>query len=177
MPAAAAAALHGLLDVETALAAADTAAHLRDRLAAGEKISGPAARRALTGAATAPRFDGRLVPTQFARKAATYLAKDGVVLFDNPNALLICVFKHDTALCVPDPDANAPRQYACQPGCGNAIRTDTNAGGLRTKADHRDVQADHSPGPLGTRLRRDAARLRALADAHHATARTAEEFE
>jgi hypothetical protein len=41
---------HGELDVETALAAAQTAARLRDATAAGAKISGPAARRALVGA-------------------------------------------------------------------------------------------------------------------------------
>ncbi|KMS91279.1 hypothetical protein ACZ91_11015 [Streptomyces regensis] len=40
--------IYAILDVETALAAADTAARLRDHAAAGEKISGPAARRALT---------------------------------------------------------------------------------------------------------------------------------
>jgi hypothetical protein len=169
--------LHGVLDVETALAAADTAAHLRDRLAAGEKISGPAARRAVIAAATAPRFAGRIVPAQYAKKAARYLARDGLVLFDNPSALLICVFKGDNALCGPDPDATAPRQFACQPGCGNAIRTDTHARNLRTKADQRDVQADHSPGPLGDRLRRDAARLRALAETHDGNARPAEELE
>ncbi|MFF2745757.1 hypothetical protein ACFVVA_09460 [Kitasatospora sp. NPDC058048] len=33
--------IHTVLDVETALAAPDTAARLRDRLAAGEHISGP----------------------------------------------------------------------------------------------------------------------------------------
>ncbi|MGW5680321.1 integrase, partial [Streptomyces sp. NPDC003860] len=32
--------IHSVLDIETALAAADTAAHLRDRVAAGEKVSG-----------------------------------------------------------------------------------------------------------------------------------------
>jgi len=75
------------------------------------------------------------------------------VLFDNPNSLLIWVFKQNIALCAPDPDA--PRQYACLPGCGNAMRTDTHARELRKAADHRDVQADHSPGPLGARLRLD----------------------
>lgn len=39
--------IHSVLDIETALAASDTAAKLRDQTAAGEKISGPAARRAL----------------------------------------------------------------------------------------------------------------------------------
>jgi integrase len=168
--------MHSILDVETALAAADTAAQLRDRIAAGEKISGPAARRAFTAAATAPRFEGRIIPPHFARKATDYLARDGLVLFNNPDALLICVFKHDNALCEPDPDTNAPRQYACQQGCGNAIRTDTHARLLRERADTIDEQAAHTPGPLGNRLRRNATRLRATADAHDTAARTAEDL-
>ncbi|MEV6781197.1 hypothetical protein [Streptomyces sp. NPDC051098] len=80
--------IHSVLDIETALAAADTAAKLRDRVASGEKISGPAARRALTAAATTPRFEGRLVPKTFAKKAAKFLARDGVVLYDNPDTFL-----------------------------------------------------------------------------------------
>lgn len=76
--------LHGVLDIETALAAADTAARLHDRLAAGEKISGPAARRALTAVSQVPHFEGRIVPRTFAKKAAAYLARDGSILFDNP---------------------------------------------------------------------------------------------
>lgn len=66
--------IHSVLDVETALAAADTAARLQDRLAAGERISGPAARRALTAVAEAPRFTGRLVTKNFTRQATAYLA-------------------------------------------------------------------------------------------------------
>ncbi|MER6126864.1 integrase [Streptomyces sp. NPDC001795] len=69
--------IHSELDVETALAAADTAAHLRDRIAAGERISGPAARRAITATFHAPRFEGRMVPKTFAKKATAYLARDG----------------------------------------------------------------------------------------------------
>ncbi|MFJ8085283.1 hypothetical protein ACIQ6Y_32300 [Streptomyces sp. NPDC096205] len=84
--------IHAVLDVETALAAADTAAQLRDQVAAGERLSGPAACRALTAAVHTPRFEGRIVPRTFARKAAAFLARDGVVLFDNPDAFLICAF-------------------------------------------------------------------------------------
>ncbi|MFD4835805.1 hypothetical protein ACFWPV_39100 [Streptomyces uncialis] len=62
--------IHSVLDVETALAAADTAAKLRDQVAAGEKVSGPAARRALTAAAMSPQYEGRIVPRTFAKKAA-----------------------------------------------------------------------------------------------------------
>ncbi|MER7672291.1 hypothetical protein ABTY61_28055 [Kitasatospora sp. NPDC096128] len=151
--------IHTVLDVETALAAADTAARLRDQLAAGERISGPAAQRALTAAADVPRFEGRIVPRTFAAKARAYLARDGIVLFDNPDALLICAFKRDTALCEPDPGANTPRQYDCRPGCANTVRIDTHA---------------RLPPPVGRRLRTNADRLRAAANTHDSTAQTAE---
>ncbi|MFF4323091.1 integrase [Streptomyces sp. NPDC001568] len=166
--------IHSVLDVETALAAADTAAQLRDRMAAGEKVSGPAARRAITAAATTPRFEGRIVPQTFAKKAAKFLARDGVVLYDNPDAFLICAFKHDNALCEPEPGATAPRQYACQSGCGNTVRTDTHAHRMRERADEIDQLAAAAPEKIAKRLRFNANRLRATADTHDATAQTAE---
>ncbi|MFD3627301.1 integrase [Streptomyces sp. NPDC058698] len=166
--------IHSVLDVETALAAADTAAHLRDRMAAGEKISGPAARRAVTAAATTPRFEGRIVPATFAKKAAKFLARDGIVLYDNPDAFLICAFKHDNALCEPEPGATAPRQYACQQGCGNTVRTDTHARQMREKADEIDLKATVVPEKLAKRMRRNAENLRKAANAHDATAQSAE---
>lgn len=166
--------IHDVLDIETALAAADTAARLRDRTAAGEKLSGPAARRALTAAVHTPRFEGRIVPATFAKKAAKFLARDGMVLFDNPDALLICAFKRDQALCEPSPDTTAPNQYDCRPGCGNAVRTDTHAQLLRERAASLDRKAAHAPDPIAKRLRANADRLRAIADTHDATAQTAE---
>ncbi|MFF3578582.1 integrase [Streptomyces mirabilis] len=168
--------MHSVLDIETALAAADTAAHLRDRLADGEKISGPAARRAITAAATTPRFEGRIIPRTFAKKAAKFLARDGVVLYDNPDAFLICAFKHENALCDPDPDATSPRQYACQTGCGNAVRTDSNARQMRERAHEIDQLAAASPEKIARRLRRNADNLRVAADAHDATAQRAEDL-
>lgn len=163
---------HGELDVETALAAAQTAARLRDAAAAGEKISGPAARRALIGAASIPGFEGALTTP---KAAAKFLARDGLVLFDNPDAFLICAFKRDTALCDPDPGATAPNQFACQLGCGNAVRTDSHARAAREHADRLDAKAALVPQPLGDRFRRTADRFRALADAHKAAAQPAEE--
>ncbi len=147
---------------------------MRDRAAAGEKISGPAARRALTAAAHAPRFEGRYVPRTFAKKASAFLARDGIVLYDNPDAFLICAFKHDNALCEPEPGATAPRQYDCRPGCGNTVRTDTHARLLSERADEIDQLANHAPHPIGQRLRANANRLRATAATHDATAQPAE---
>ncbi|MFU2339673.1 integrase [Streptomyces albidoflavus] len=166
--------LHSVLDVETALAAADTAARFRDRTAAGERISGPAARRAVTAAAQAPRFEGRLVPKTFAKKATAFLARDGVVLYDNPDTFAICAFKHDNALCEPEPGATAPRQYACKTGCGNTVRTDTHALQLRARADEIDYFVNHTLDPIARKMRANAARLREMADAHDATAQSIE---
>ncbi|GGV12182.1 hypothetical protein GCM10010260_58510 [Streptomyces filipinensis] len=133
--------------------------------------SGPAARRALTAAAQAPRFEGRLVPRTFAKKASAFLARDGIVLYDDPDAYLIRAFKHDKALCEPEPGATAPRQYDCRPGCGDTVRTGTPARLLRERADEIDQLADHAPHPIGQRLRANAHRLRATADLHDATAK------
>ncbi|MFB7058035.1 integrase [Streptomyces vinaceus] len=168
--------VHGVLDIETVRAAADTAVSLLGRTAAGEKISGQAARRALTGALKAPRFEGTLTTRQAATKAAMFLARDGIVLFENPDSFLICAFKRDTALCDPEPEATSPNQFACQLGCGNAVRTDAHAHALRDRADYLDRQAAHTPKPVGDRLRSNANRLRGIADAHDATAKTAEEL-
>lgn len=95
------------------------------------------------------------------------------MLYDNPEAFLICAVKNDNALCEPEPGATAPRQYACQPGCGNTVRTDAHARQLRMRAEVIDQLATATPGPLGKRLRLNADKLRATADAHDATAQPA----
>jgi hypothetical protein len=50
--------IHDLIDLETARATADTVMDLHESLANGGGFSGPAARRAIRTAATAPRFAG-----------------------------------------------------------------------------------------------------------------------
>ncbi|MFD0328232.1 hypothetical protein ACFQZC_08425 [Streptacidiphilus monticola] len=140
--------IHSILDVETALAAADTAADLRDRIQAGERISGAAARRALTAITHAARFQGRQVTTNFAKQATHFLARDGIVLHDNPDAYLICAFKRDTALCVRTPDDRVPTLDDCRPGCGNAVRADIHAHRLRERADEIDQLAGQAPRAL-----------------------------
>ncbi|UOB07648.1 hypothetical protein MQE23_00440 [Streptomyces sp. HP-A2021] len=109
------------------------------------------------------------------KAAAKFLARDGLVLFDNPDSFLICAFKRDTALCDPDSGATAPNQFACQLGCGNAVRTDSHAQAAREHADRLDAKAALVPQPLGDRLRLTANRFRGLADAHTVAAHTAPE--
>lgn len=106
--------------------------------------------------------------------AAAWLARDGLVLFDNPDGCLICVFKRDTALCEPGPGATAPNQHDCRPGYGNAVRTDGHARDLCERTSQANQLAAHAPGPIARRLRAAAGRDRATADAHDATAQSAE---
>ncbi|MFJ4184136.1 integrase [Kitasatospora sp. NPDC089509] len=160
--------IHDLLDVETARAVADTAARLHDDLAAGIGISGPAARHAVTTAATVPRFEGTTLTTIAARRL---LALPHATLYDNPHALVLCHYKPAQALCHRDHPGQAPRLDHCRPACANIARTDRHATQLRQRAEALDRQADHVPGPVAERLRANAQRLNAQAD-HHDRTRT-----
>ncbi|KUO20888.1 hypothetical protein AQJ91_13015 [Streptomyces dysideae] len=164
--------IHRIIDIETALAVAETAADLREHFEAGGGLSGPAARRALTQAASTPRFEGREVKADFARK---FLARDGAVLYDNPHALLLCLYKRDRALCAKGEAREAPTLDQCVAGCGNIVRTDHHAAQLREHADILDKKAAHTPQPVGDRLRANATRLRSYADNHDRTRITRQE--
>ncbi|WP_327349873.1 integrase [Streptomyces sp. NBC_01321] len=157
--------IHELLDVETARATIDTVADLHDDLEDGIGISGPAARRAITAAATAAQYEGTVIN---ARQARQILANPQLAVYDNPNTLLMCVYKRDKALChrgIKD----TPSLDRCVTTCGNIARTDQHITKILDRADYLEKQAVHVPGPLGDRLRGNAARLRDLADVHHRT--------
>ncbi|MFC5724163.1 integrase [Streptomyces gamaensis] len=164
--------IHRLIDVETALSVAETAAELRDHFDVGGGVSGPAARHALLRAARTPRFEGREIKANFARK---FLARDGAVLYDNPHALLLCLYKRDRALCANSTLREAPALDRCVPGCGNSVRTDDHAAQLRERADLLDKKAVHTPQPVGDRIRANATRLRSYADEHDRTRITRQE--
>ncbi|WP_079158487.1 hypothetical protein [Streptomyces caniscabiei] len=157
--------IHDLLDVETARATIDSVADLNAALEDGLGISGPAARRAIKAAATAPQYTGTLIT---ARQARQILANPHLAVYDNPHTLLTCVYKREKALCHRGLK-DTPSLDQCVPACANIARTDQHATGLRLRASTLDQQAGHVPGPLGERLRNNAARLRGLADAHHLT--------
>ncbi|MEZ0070632.1 hypothetical protein ABIA32_006685 [Streptacidiphilus sp. MAP12-20] len=170
--------IHQLVDIETGLATADTAADLAERFHDGEGVSGPAARRALLQATTGPLFQGGLVKRDFPVKhelARRHLARDGSVLFDNPHALLLCLYRRDRALCRGDEQLTAPVLDRCVPGCGNIVRTDQQAADLRQRAEHMERKAALLPEPIGERLRTNASRLRTWADDQDRTRATAKE--
>jgi len=90
------------------------------------------------------------------------------------NSYLICAFKRENAGCDPAPGATAPNQPNCQRGCGNIVRTDSHARGLREHAQEVEELAASAPEPVARRMRASAARHRADADAHDATSQFAE---
>jgi hypothetical protein len=163
--------IHQLLDVETALAVADTVANLREDLHTSGGLSGPAARSAINAALTGPRFEGKTVTATTARKL---LANEDTLIFENPQAFLLCRYKRENALCHRDGVKDAPSLDRCDPRCANICRTDTHAADLRERADALHRQAAHAPGPVAERLGARATRLRHLADHHDETRITLE---
>ncbi|MEV5497669.1 hypothetical protein AB0M50_19960 [Nonomuraea fuscirosea] len=163
--------IHELIDIETVRAVADTVAELRDGLHAGEGISGPAARRVIK-AARAPVFSGTSIT---ARQAHRLIANEDVMIYDNPQAFVLCHYKRAQALCHRDSAKDTPSLDHCVSGCGNIVRTDHHATGLRDHADVLDKRAEHAPQPIGDRLRARAGDLRDQADAHDRTRITIQE--
>ena len=164
--------IHDLIDIETVRAVADTTAELRDDLDNGGGVSGPAARDVIKIATRATQFGGTPITAKTARRL---IANQDLIIYDNPQALLLCRYKPDRALCQRDGVADTPKLEACVPGCGNAARTDQHAAQLRARADQLDQQAAHTPQPIGDRLRANAAKLRHYADTHDRTRITTDE--
>ncbi|MFI5966668.1 integrase [Streptomyces asoensis] len=164
--------IHDLLDVETARATIDTVADLQAGLEAGEGLSGPAARRAINAAAQATQFVGTLVT---ARQARNVMSNPDLAVYDNPNALLMCVYKADKALCRREGTKSAPSLDRCVSTCANIARTDHQADQLRQRADELERKARHVPHALAQRFLTSSARLREAADQHHLTRVTLKE--
>lgn len=158
--------IHDLIDVETARAVADTVIGLNDHLGEGGGVSGPAARRAIKAAAKAPRFTGTVITAVTAKRL---IANEDAMIYDNPQAFVLCHYKRAQALCHRDGITDTPTLDRCVPGCGNIIRTDEHAVQLRERADSLDKRAAFTPRPIGDRLRANANKLRDFADTHDRT--------
>jgi integrase len=161
--------IHDLIDVETARAVADTVIDLNDHLENGGGVSGPAARRAIKAAAKASRFAGTVITAATAKRL---IANEDAMIYDNPQAFVLCHYKRAQALCHRDGIRDTPALDRCVPGCGNIIRTDEHAVQLRERAGLLDKRAAFAARPIGDRLRANASRLRDLADTHDRTRST-----
>ncbi|MGW9360960.1 integrase [Streptomyces diastaticus] len=155
--------IHDLLDVETALSVADTFAAINDSMTNGEGVSGPAARRAIYASQHAPEFSGSIVT---ARQARALLQNPSLAVYDNPEAMLMCVYKPDRALCNRVTSRDSPRLDRCVSSCSNIARLDSHAQLMRKEAASLESEAVNVPDPLSHRLRTRAESLRYIADQH-----------
>jgi hypothetical protein len=155
--------VHDLLDIETALAVADTLTSLNEEITNGAGVSGPAARRAINAAQDGAEFVGAIID---ARQARALLENPSLVIYDNPSAMLMCVYKPDRALCNRITNKESPSLDRCVPTCSNIARTDSQARMMRRDAESLERQATNSPGPLALRMRARACRIREEADQH-----------
>jgi hypothetical protein len=147
-----------ILDFEKTLALADSLAEASDRLAAGEKVSGPAANRYI---AAAHEFTARYAGG-FATKGRMKALRNNprLQLFEDPQALLTRNLDPYKALCDPSlassakPSMRTPNWNRCTPACANISRTDTHIDRAREQLARVDADcADpHLPHPLRRRL-------------------------
>lgn len=163
-----------ILDLEQALATADTLTEAAERLGDGEGVSGPAAGRYIAAA--------REFQTAYAggfaskRQYKALLDNPRLQVFDPPQALLTC--NHDPLKALCDPNRGkpghpqrTPSHDRCHSACANISRTDTHIERVQAEVDRIDAEiADDSvPLPIQQRLRQRQATLNEIITRHQAT--------
>ncbi|MFE3186596.1 hypothetical protein ACFXKR_37925 [Streptomyces violascens] len=147
-----------ILEFEKTLALADALAEASDRIAAGEKISGPAADRYR---AAAEEFKTQY-RGGFATKGQMKSLRQNphLQIFEDPEALLTCNLDPYKALCDIElaasgkPSLRTPNWNRCNRACANISRTDTHI--ARARDQIAEIDADREdplvPYPLRRRL-------------------------
>jgi hypothetical protein len=172
---------HSLRDVfpmEEALSAAETMQDAVRRLDTGERVSGPAAARYISGAREFQRtFDG----TYMTLGQMAALRRNPVFrIYDNPERALACVYDQTTALCHPertpgqaDTTARTPDMTRCRDNCPNGARTDSHAAMLWREVEHLREEADSplTPEPIRERLLARIIRCETQLETHERTRR------
>jgi hypothetical protein len=163
-----------VLDQEKGLALAETLTEAGERLAAGERVSGPAADRYR---AAAVKFFDRYAGTYLGRRELRALvANPRLQVHEDPKAFLTCNHDAFTALCNPDRDRardggrSTPDHSRCHPACANISRTDSQISALRTEVARidADTNADLDPYPIAAREQQRKNHLTAIIRRHDA---------
>ena len=157
---------------ETWLLRLEQFAAAEQQLAAGEHVSGPAARTYRDRTRQANRqFAGRVLTSS--RQAADLLANPTLQIY--PAKGMTCVFDPTKAKCRLKPTGTDARRTPdltdCQPGCQNIARTDRDVDQLRSQAvELAELATDPlSPEPRRQRERHELERLRVILDEHDHT--------
>lgn len=166
--------LRGIFTMEQALSLADSLSEAADRLAEGEKVSGPAALRYIEGIESyRERFAGkRLTPRQLNALSRNPRLR----IFDSGLQPVACCYDATKALCHPDNVATtkierSPDLTRCDPRCGNVARTDTHVATLREELAQLMLESESpsTPYPLQERAKQRIASLKLLIDRHDTT--------
>ncbi|MDK9498682.1 hypothetical protein QEZ40_003875 [Streptomyces katrae] len=164
-----------LLDLEQALATAETLAAAAERLAAGEGVSGPAASRYLTAASKfQTTYAGGFLSK---RQHKALVANPHLQVFDHPESFLTCNYDPHTALCNPargKADATSqrtPSHSRCHRACPNISRTDTHTklAAKEIEKINTDISEGLLPQPLRQRLEQRRKALTALIEDHQSS--------
>lgn len=161
-----------VLDQEKGLALAETLTEAGERLAAGEKVSGPAAARYRAAAA---EFTDRYAGTYLGRRELRALgANPRLQVYEDLKAFLTCNHDVFSALCNPDRAGDGgrstPGHSRCRPTCANISRTDSQITALRTEVARIDTDADAELDlyPIAAREQQRKAHLTAIIRRHDA---------
>ena len=129
-------------------------------LANGGHITGAAGARATTIALGMPRF---LTPADERR-----LRRDpSIVIYDNPDAVAICVWDETSALCRKQGRGESravPVLPGCVDICPNLARTEVQLDALEAESDRLRLNASMSPKPIARSLLARAERNREIVD-------------
>ncbi|MGH3180340.1 MAG: hypothetical protein ACRDOE_00295 [Streptosporangiaceae bacterium] len=164
-----------ILDLEQALATADTLTEAAGRLHDGDGVSGPAAARYIA----ATREFQATYTGGFAskRQYKALLDNPRLQVFDHPQALLTCNYDPLKALCDPNRGRpggqlqRTPSQDRCHSACANISRTDTHVERIQAEIDR--IEAEIGDGmaalPIQQRLRQRQTTLNEIVARHQAT--------
>jgi hypothetical protein len=163
-----------VLDQEKGLALADALTEAGERIASGEKVSGPVADRCR---AAATEFSNRYAGTYLGkRELRALVANPRLQVYEDPKAFLTCNHDVFTALCNPDRgrgrDATraAPDHSWCHPACANISRTDSQIASLRCEVVRIDADAEAGldPYPIAAREQQRKTHLTEIIRRHEA---------
>ncbi len=164
-----------ILDLEQALATADTLTEAAGRLGDGEGVSGPAAARYIAAAREfQAAYEGGFASK---RQYKALLDNPRLQVVDHPQALLTCNHDPLKALCDPNrgkpggQPQRTPSQDRCHGACANISRTDTHVERIQAEAGRIEAEIGDAllPLPIQQRLRQRQAKLNEIIARHQAT--------
>ncbi|MCJ0875514.1 hypothetical protein [Streptomyces sp. AP-93] len=167
-----------LLDLEQALATAETLATAAERLTSGEGVSGPAVGRYITAASEfQTTYAGGFLSK---RQHKALIANPHLQVFDHPESFLTCNYDPHAALCNPargGADATTqrtPSHSRCRSACPNISRTDTHMDLAAKEIEQLSAEISDGllPHPIRQRLQQRQQALDALIEAHRSTRTT-----